>query len=718
MPKKKKRGKNKYGRNSFVSTVFHVFLSNPHKSYNFRQLSADLGITDRASKALVKEILTQLASDNEIIELKRGKYQLHPKNTGPGIRENEVRGIVDMKQTGKAYVITGELPEDVYIAPNNTNRALNGDEVQVMLFPKRRGRKTEGRIVEIIRRSKRQYVGIFEAVKDYGFVVPDDTSVPVDIFIASSGFGGAEGGQKVVAEITDWPEHSKNPFGKVVEVLGKPGDNDVEMKSILVDSGFPVRFPTNVEKEAEKIARAIPGEEYRTRRDFRNIFTCTIDPADAKDFDDALSVRKMKNGNWEVGVHIADVSYYVSKGNLIDAEAMQRGTSVYLVDRTIPMLPEALSNEVCSLRPDEDKLCFSAVFEMDEEGKVFREWFGKTVIRSDRRYNYEEVQAVIEGAEDPYRNELLLLNRMAKRMRQKRFSRGSIAFTSEEVRFELDEKGAPLRAYIRKQQDSNRLIEDFMLLANRKVAERIGRRRGKQEPKTFIYRIHDQPNPEKLNVFSDFVRKLGYKVQFGSRKALAGSLNRLFEEIQGKAEEFIIESIAIRTMAKAEYSTDNIGHYGLAFSYYTHFTSPIRRYPDLVVHRLLQRYLDGKPAVNKEEYEEICIHASEMERKALDAERASVKHKQVEFLLDKVGQKFMGLISGVSKWGLFIELDENKSEGLVPMRTLKDDFYYLDEDNFRIIGQNTGKEHKLGDRVQVALKAVDLQKKQIDMELV
>lgn len=717
MAKKKSISKGKYGKNSFVSAVFNVFISDPNRGFNFRQVAHAMGITDQASKQLVKGILEKLSAANEIIELKRGKYQLHPGNLPKFAAKNTITGIVDMKQTGKAYIISEDLEEDVYVAPNNTNRALNGDEVKVLLFPKRKGRKTEGRIVEVLKRSKRHYVGVLDVVKNYGFLIPDDTSVPVDIFIPASGFKGARKGQKVVVCISDWPEHSKNPFGEILQVLGDPGDNDVEMNSILVDRGFPLKFTEKVEKEASKIRREIPSKEYKKRRDFRKIFTCTIDPVDAKDYDDALSFRKLDNGLLEVGVHIADVSHYVAEGSLIDREAYERGTSVYLVDRVFPMLPEVLSNEVCSLRPEEDKLCFSAVFEMEQSGKVVSQWFGKTVIRSSKRYDYEGVQEILEGRDDPFREELMELNRLAGILRKKRFEKGAIAFKSAEVRFVLDDDGKPLKAYLREQQDSNRLIEDFMLLANRSVAEKIGKGQGRKKPRTFVYRIHDEPNPEKLQTFSDFVRRLGYKVNLNGKKTIAASMNNLFKSIAGRGEENIIETVAIRTMSKAEYSTDNIGHYGLAFAYYTHFTSPIRRYPDLVAHRLLEHYLEGNPSVSKEPVEAMCKHATETEQRAQEAERASVKYKQAEFLLDKIGQRFGGLISGVSKWGLFVELEESHAEGLVPMRDMVDDYYYLDEDNFRIIGYNKGREYKLGDKITVRIREVDLAKKQINFTL-
>ena len=478
-----------------------------------------------------------------------------------------------------------------------------------------------------------------------------------------------------------------------------------------------MQFRPETLKEAEKIPEKISDEEIAKRRDFRNIWTCTIDPPDAKDFDDALSLRKLDSGEWEVGVHIADVSHYVKPQTALDKEAYDRGTSIYLVDRTIPMLPEKLSNMVCSLRPNEDKLCFSAVFTLDDKAKISSEWFGKTIINSDRRYSYEEVQVMIEGAEGEYKDELLILNQLAEQLREERFKKGSIAFHTTEVKFILDENGKPLDTYVKEQKEANMLIEDFMLLANRRVAEKIGQKKGQSTPKTFVYRVHDEPNPDKLAKFSEFLTKLGYKLNLGSHKSVANSFNHLFEQIAGKGEKTMIETIAIRTMSKAEYSTVNIGHYGLSFPFYTHFTSPIRRYPDLMVHRLLEWYLEGKGSASKEEYEEYCVHSSEMERKAAEAERASVKYKQAEFLQDKIGQSFNGLISGVSKYGIFVELEGSKCEGMVSMKYMDDDFYYLDEDNYRVIGQHHGREFKLGAPIKIRVKRVDLQRKQMDFVL-
>ncbi|MDD5694168.1 MAG: ribonuclease R [Bacteroidales bacterium] len=716
MPKSRKKPPAK--ANPFVKAVLAIFTNNPHKGYNFRQVAAQLGIQDKASRELVSNILYDLERKKEIISLKRGKYQLHPNRVAAAVVSTVITGTVDMKRTGKAYVITEELGEDVYIAPNNTSHALNGDKVKVRLFPKRQGRKIEGQIMEILERAKTEFVGVIQSTKKYAFLIPDNPNMPVDIFIPLEKLHGAANGLKAVARITDWPRESNTPFGEITTVLGTPGDNDVEMNSILVEFDFPVRFPESVEKEAERLPFEITGHEIQQRRDFRDTLTITIDPEDAKDFDDALSLKKLENGHWEVGVHIADVSWYVRPGSGIDREAFERGTSVYLVDRVIPMLPEKLSNSVCSLKPNEDKLCFSAVFQLDDEAHVLNEWFGKTIINSDRRFNYDEVQKMIEGGEGDFKAEIMVLHQLTEKLRQERFGKGSIDFRSEEVKFILDEKGKPIDNYIKANKEANWLIEDFMLLANRRVAEKIGFVKGKTKPRTFVYRIHDKPSTEKLQNFIDFVGRLGYSLRTNSRKNLANSFNQLFKAIEGKGEENMIESIAIRTMAKAKYSTKNIGHYGLGFEYYSHFTSPIRRYPDLMAHRLLFDYMNGASSVDEESLEDECVHSSVMERKAEEAERASTKYKQAEYLADKIGQEFNGLISGVSKWGIFVELEGNKCEGMVSLKNMLDDFYYLDEENYRVIGSRYGKEYQLGNPVRIRVKSIDLSKKQMDFEMV
>ncbi len=715
---KKKRTQRKIKNNNhFVDAVLNIFLAAPFTSYNYKQISHALGISDNASRQLVKNLINDLLKSNILVEGKPGKYTLHPEYIKEQAHKNLITGTVDMKQTGKAYIISDELDEDIFIAANNTNRSLNGDLVKVQLFPKRKGRKTEGRITEIIKRKKTQFVGTLEIVKDYGFVVPDNTSIPVDIFIPTEKRKNGKSGQKVIAKITDWPKHANNPFGEITTVLGKPGNNNVEMNAILAEVEFPLRFPDKVLQEASKISDKIGTLEIQKRRDFRKIFTCTIDPQDAKDFDDALSLKKLPNGNWEVGIHIADVSHYVKENTAMDREAYERGTSIYLADRVIPMLPEKLSNNVCSLKPNEDKLCYSVVFTMNENAEIENQWFGKSIIHSDRRFNYDEVQEIIEKGKGDYSSEILILNKLALLLREDRYKKGSISFKSKEVRFMLDEQSKPVDIYIREQKESNMLVEDFMLLANRSVAAFIGKTKGRQTPKTFIYRIHDNPNPDKLEVFAEFVKKLGYNINISTRKATINSMNNLFREVEGKGEENLIETIAIRTMSKAVYSTENIGHYGLAFRYYTHFTSPIRRYPDLMVHRMLDHYLNGGESLNAHEFENKCKHSSDMEKRALEAERASIKYKQAEFMMDKIGQEFDGLISGVSKWGIFVELKETKCEGMISLKNLDDDFYYLDEDNYRVAGHNYGKEYKLGDEVKIVVKKVDINKKQMDFKL-
>jgi len=712
-------GKRKYPKNQLYGIIISIFADNPFKAYNNKQIASKLGIKDKAGKNMIFNILNELLNDGYLQEIKRGKFVLHAdKLSSLANKKKYITGTVEMKKTGKAYIISDEGGDDIFIASNNTNHALNGDQVKVLLFPKRKGHKPEGQIIEILKRKKTSYVGILEIGKNFGFVVADNQAMPYDILVPKSELKKAKHGEKVVVNITDWPKHANNPVGEITDVLGKPGNNDVEMKSILADFDFPLSFPAKVEQEAEKIPEEISKEEISHRKDYRKVWTITIDPVDAKDFDDAISLLKLGNGLWEVGVHIADVTHYIKPDTLLDAEAYKRGTSVYLVDRVIPMLPEKLSNGVCSLRPNEDKLTFSAIFKMNDKAEVLSQWFGKTVTRSNRRFTYEEVQQIIETEQGEFVENILKLNDMASILRNARFKNGAINFNTPEIRFKLDETGKPIETYVKESKEANHLVEEFMLLANKSVATLIGKPQNNKKPKTFVYRVHDEPNPEKLNTFTQFLNRLGYSLEIQSRDTLARSFNHLFDQIKGRGEENMIETIAIRTMSKAYYSTDNIGHYGLSFPFYTHFTSPIRRYPDMMVHRLLERYLEGKRSVKKEVYEEKCEYTSEMERRAAEAERASIKYKQVEFLLDKVGKTFDGLISGVSKWGIFVELVESKSEGLVRFNDMKDDYYYLDEDNYQIIGKRFGQKLRLGDPVRVLVKNVDMENRQLDFELV
>ena len=648
----------------YAKQILKIFANNPFEAFNYKQVASRVGAHDKGSRQLVASTILELAEAKILVEdgNARGKYKINPKNINDDLLpKNYMVGTIDMKQTGKAYVIPQEEGrEDVLIAPNNTRHALHGDTVKVLMFPQRKMHKPEGQVVEVLQRARTRFVGTIQMQSRFAFMVSDSRSMVVDIFIPLNDLAGAENGEKVLVEMTDWPERMNNPVGRVVKRLGKPGDNNVEMQSILAEYDFPLDFPAEAEKEAERIAPPTE-KDYEGRKDFRAVTTFTIDPADAKDFDDALSFRAMKNGHMEVGVHIADVSHYVKPGTAIDREAYERGTSVYLVDRTIPMLPEKLCNGVCSLRPHEDKLCFSVVMEMDSQATVLKVWMGKSVINSDYRYDYEEAQEIIEtGNVKPEQgatgSAILELHKLATILREERYKDGAINFETQEVKFQLDENAKPIGVYIKESKEANWLIEEFMLLANKQVAEHVGKgnkARGKGEKpsaaKTFVYRVHDEPNPEKLNTFVEFVAKLGYKMKVGTRQALAHSYNSLFNSIAGRGEEYMIDNIAIRTMAKAYYSTENIGHYGLGFPFYTHFTSPIRRYPDLMVHRLLERYLHRGASVSAEEYEEYCKHCSVMEKRAADAERASVKYKQAEFLSDKLGQSFPALISGVSQ---------------------------------------------------------------------
>lgn len=706
-PKKKKSGSFKQ---DLLHQIIAIFDNNPNTALTYKQISKAFGFKDVSNKKLIVTILDELVKQNKVYETQRGKYRL--KSSG-----DFIEGKVDMTSRGAAYIVVEGSESDIYVSSRNTNTALHGDIVKVNIFSGKLTQKIEGEVVEIVERAQTEFVGVLEQSKNFSFVITDNSRMPVDIFISNERLNNAKDGDKVVAKITDWPLDKKNPFGKIISVLGKPGEHDTEMHAILAEYGLPYEFPHKVEKDASKLAIEVTPDEIKKRKDFRATTTFTIDPVDAKDFDDALSLKKLKNGNWQVGVHIADVSHYVQPGTLLDKEAFKRATSVYLVDRVVPMLPEVLSNQACSLRPHETKLCFSAVFELDDNAKIINEWFGRTVIFSDRRFTYEEAQERIETKEGDLAEEILTLDTLAKKLRKERFKKGSIAFDRIEVKFNLDEEGNPIGVYFKESKDANKLIEEFMLLANKRVAEFIGKPTKTKKPKTFVYRIHDEPNQEKLQALSNFVKKFGYDFN-AEQKNISSAINNLIGDVQGKTEENLIEQLAIRTMAKAEYSSKNIGHYGLGFSYYSHFTSPIRRYPDVMVHRLLQHYLDGGESANQQEVEAQCKHSSKRELLATEAERASIKYKQVEFLQDKIGEEYTGVISGVSEWGIYVEIMNGVCEGMVRLRDMEDDFYTFDEENFAAVGRKYGDTYRMGDTVNIKVMRADLLKKQLDFKIV
>jgi len=711
--KGKKTGKkNNYKLNKKILTnkIIGLFSNNSGKLFNYKQIARSFNITDDSTKGLITAILYELRDLGTLVEISRGKF----KFTSQG---GYITGTVDLTLKGAGYIVSDECDEDVFVSQSNLNHALNGDEVKVYLYAKKRGRQPEGEVVEIIKKSRVNFVGVVEVSKTFAFMTANSRQMPYDVFIPLPKLKGAKNGDKVIVKITEWPEKYKNPFGEVVNVLGKPGENETEMHAILAEFDLPYEFDKKVEEAANKMSVEIAKEDYKARRDFRDITTFTIDPADAKDFDDALSIQKLGNENWQIGVHIADVTHYVTPDSILDKEAFDRATSVYLVDRVVPMIPEKLSNLVCSLRPNEEKLCYSAVFELDENGDVLDQWIGRTVINSNRRFNYEEAQTIIEGGEGDFKEELLVLNNLAKKIRKQRFKNGAISFERVEVKFNIDEDGKPLGVFFKEQKESNQLIEEFMLLANKRVAEFIGRVKKGQKAKTFVYRIHDKPDPEKLERFAKFIHRFGYGINTSNQKNITTSINDLLDEVQGKKEQNVIETLAVRSMAKAVYSTKNVGHYGLSFPYYTHFTSPIRRYPDMMVHRMLTDYLQAGKSKSKTKYEEKCKHSSEMERKSAEAERASIKYKQVEFMKDHIGEDFDGIISGVTEWGFYVELNESKCEGLVHIRELDDDYYFFDEDDYAIIGKRTKKTYQLGDAVRIKIVRADLEKKQLDYTL-
>lgn len=695
-----------------IQLISDVLEKSNKEALNYKQVSAKLNLTDADSRETISEILKEQARKGVFSEPEKGKFRLKDLKTF-------ITGKVDMTADGAAFIIPDdEFEKDVFVSARKLHNALHGDKVKVYIYAKKSGRKNEGEVVEIIERSKTDFIGVIRISERYAFVNVDDRKMLHDIFVPLSDLNGAKNGQKVQVSITEWPEGVKNPIGKIINILGEQGENNTEMNAILAQYGFPLSFPAEVETEANAIPEQVSAAEIKGRRDFRNTTTFTIDPADAKDFDDAISFKTLENGNYEIGVHIADVSHYVKPNSNLDKEAYARATSVYLVDRVIPMLPERLSNGVCSLRPNEDKLCFAAVFELDEKANIVNEWFGRTVIHSDRRFSYEEAQEVIESKAGDYAAEILKLNELAYILRDKKFKNGAISFESTEVKFKLDETGKPIGVYVKERKDAHKLIEDFMLLANKKVAEFIAKKGKGKQKYTFVYRSHDSPNLENLGNFALFAARFGYKINMKSDKEIAKSLNYLMEDVEGKKEQNVLTQLAIRSMAKAIYTTKKTSHYGLAFDHYTHFTSPIRRYPDVMVHRLLAAYLNNEKSANEEEYEIAASHSSAMEKRAADAERASIKYKQAEYLEENVGNIFAGIISGVTEWGMYVELTENKCEGMIRLRDITDDFYVLDEKNYCIVGQRKQKKYQLGDEVQVKVKKVDLAKRQIDFTLI
>lgn len=705
--------------------VLAFLKHNDGKSFNYKQLGSAMEIDNEGDRFSLIETLEELKHQGFVIEKEVGKYQAKESKSYQS-------GTIDFTTQGTAFVIISpELP-DVFIPFRKTRDALQGDLVKITVHPQRGREKPEGEVVEVIQRKKTKFVGSIQINPKFAFVVPDYTKIHVDFFIPIHDINGAKNGQKVLVELTEWKKGSDNPNGKVIDVLGTAGEHETEINAIMAEFGLPMVFAPEVEAAAKKLATEITSEEIAKRRDFRGITTFTIDPVDAKDFDDALSIQKLENGNWEIGVHIADVTHYLKPHTILDDEAVNRATSVYLVDRCVPMLPEVLSNFACSLRPHEEKYCFSAVFELDDNAQMQNQWFGKTVIYSDHRFSYEEVQTIIETEEGPYKEEIFTLDRLAKILRAERTSKGSITFDKAEVKFQLDDKGAPTGVYFKTQKDAHKLIEDFMLLANRKVAEFLGKKGKDDQQKNqnqkkdkndkgsdaVVYRIHDVPKDEKLMELNNFVERFGYSVSVGNKTKTAQSINKLLQDIKNKKEQSMIELLAVRSMPKAVYTTKNVGHYGLGFDFYTHFTSPIRRYPDVMVHRLLEAKLNHAHYLKADELEALCKHSSEMEKLASDAERASIKYKQVEFLEHKIGQEFEGVISGVTEWGIFVEIIENKCEGRVSMRDMKDDQYSFDEDNYRVVGRRTGRIYTLGDKVKIIVKRADLIKKQLDFEFV
>jgi ribonuclease R len=703
--------------------IIKVLAQNANKAFNYKQIGIKLELDDTQSRNQIIKDLKILVAQKKIEEIEPGKYLV--VEAGKDYSE----GVIDMTGRKTAYFVSPDFTEDVFIPSNNLNHALDGDTVKVYVYNRRRGKRAEGEVIEVIERKKTDFVGVIDIQKNFAFVSTANPKMYTDIFISKDKLGDAENGDVVLVHIEDWPTRADSPFGSVIKVLGKPGEHNTEIHAILAEYGLPAEFPLEVEVFAQKIDTSIQESEITKRRDMRDTLTFTIDPKDAKDFDDALSFKIVENGNYEIGIHIADVSHYLQEGTILDNEAYNRATSVYLVDRVVPMLPEVLSNFACSLRPNEEKYTFSAIFELDKKSNIKNSWFGRTVINSNQRFAYEEAQHIIETKENtiPIETSItgsaykvsdeivfatLKLDELAKIMRENRMNNGAISFDKVEVKFNLSETGNPEGVYFKTSRDSNHLIEEFMLLANKKVSEFIGRQK-----KTFVYRIHDEPNEEKLLAMQELIKKFGYEVDFNSG-SVAQVLNNLMKEVNGKKEQNLIDTLAIRSMSKAKYSTDNIGHYGLAFEYYSHFTSPIRRYPDVMVHRLLQFYLDGGKSADTDLYESKSIHCSQMEGLATKAERDSIKYMQVKYMQDHKDQEFLGVISGVTEFGIFVEIIENKCEGMVRIREIKDDYYIFDEKQYALVGQSTKNVLQLGDEIYVKVKTADLVKKQLDFHFI